>query len=77
MVPLPFSGEKKQALEEKISILPGGVCSLSGRFRNYIRIGCGHPFTEATDQGIQKLGRIIADLAAGSGPAGSQCLSDL
>jgi len=59
-------GIYRQALEEKISILPGSACSLSGGFRNYIRIGCGHPFTEATEQGIQKLGRIIADLAAGS-----------
>ncbi|MDM8539163.1 PLP-dependent aminotransferase family protein, partial [Desulfobacterales bacterium HSG17] len=48
----------KKALKHEISILPGIVCSVSDQFGNYIRIGCGHPFSEKTEKGIQKLGEL-------------------
>lgn len=51
----------KQALKNEISILPGIVCSVSGQFVNYIRIGCGHPFTQATEEGIKKLGELVEE----------------
>lgn len=55
----------QRALEHKISILPGTVFSASGQFRNFIRIGCGYPFTSRTANGIAKLGTIICQVAAG------------
>lgn len=48
----------QQALENRIAILPGAVCSVSGMFRNFIRIGCGAPFTNETERGIETLGRL-------------------
>jgi DNA-binding transcriptional MocR family regulator len=55
----------RQALDHKISILPGTVFSASGQFRNFIRIGCGYPFTKQTANGIAQLGSIIDQVAAG------------
>ncbi len=49
----------QKASENKISILPGVVCSVSGQFVSYIRIGCGHPFTELTEKGIETLGKLV------------------
>ncbi|GBC60327.1 PLP-dependent aminotransferase family protein [Desulfonema ishimotonii] len=49
----------EKALAHHISILPGTVCSVSGQFGNYIRIGCGHPFTDETEKGIETLGALI------------------
>jgi DNA-binding transcriptional MocR family regulator len=46
------------ALEEHISILPGGIFSVTGRYRNYIRINCGHSWTEAHDRALLTLGRL-------------------
>ncbi|MGE0086679.1 MAG: PLP-dependent aminotransferase family protein [Desulfococcaceae bacterium] len=48
------------ALEQNIAILPGAVCSAAGQFGNHIRIGCGHPFTDATEKGMETLGRLVA-----------------
>jgi len=51
----------QNALKRRISILPGVVCSVSGQFKNYIRIGCGHPFTAETEQAIKVLGELAND----------------
>jgi DNA-binding transcriptional MocR family regulator len=48
----------RKALEHRIAILPGVVCSVSGMFKNYIRIGCGAPFTAEVEGGIEILGRL-------------------
>ncbi len=53
------------ALENKISILPGTIFSTSGKFRNFIRIGCGYPFSKKTENAIDLLGSIIRDLGKG------------
>ena len=46
------------ALKRQISILPGVVCSVSGDFKNYIRIGCGQPFTDEMERAIRILGEL-------------------
>jgi len=51
------------ALSRNISILPGVVCSASGRFTDYIRLGCGHPFTPEMEKGVETLGQIVAENA--------------
>lgn len=50
----------RRALERRISILPGVVCGVSGDYAEYIRLGCGHPFTDKTEAGIQTLGELAA-----------------
>jgi DNA-binding transcriptional MocR family regulator len=46
------------ALAEHICILPGKIFSAAGRYRNYIRISCGHPWSEAHDRALLTLGRL-------------------
>jgi DNA-binding transcriptional MocR family regulator len=46
------------ALAEHISVLPGTIFSATGRYKNYIRINCGHRWTEAHDRALLTLGRL-------------------
>lgn len=48
----------RAALAENISILPGTIFSPTGRFRNCIRINCGHTWSEAHDRALLTLGRL-------------------
>ena len=48
-----------KALDHNISILPGRACAMGNQFENFIRIGCGHPFTEKMEKGIYELGEIV------------------
>jgi DNA-binding transcriptional MocR family regulator len=45
-------------LLERISILPGGLFSATGRYKNYIRINCGHVWTKSHDRALLTLGRL-------------------
>jgi DNA-binding transcriptional MocR family regulator len=51
----------KKALDHRISILPGVVFTSSGQFQDYIRIGCGFPFSKKMEQGVATLGTIVRD----------------
>ena len=46
------------ALAERISILPGAVFSSTVRYRNYMRLNCGHRWSDAHDRALLKLGRL-------------------
>ncbi|HEX4276915.1 MAG TPA: PLP-dependent aminotransferase family protein [Bryobacteraceae bacterium] len=46
------------ALAEHVSILPGTIFSATGRYRNYIRMNCGHRWSEAHDRALLTLGRL-------------------
>jgi DNA-binding transcriptional MocR family regulator len=48
-----------------ISILPGTACSMGNQFNNCIRIGCGFPFTENMEKGIETLGRLTKKMLYG------------
>ncbi len=48
-----------QAIEHKILIIPGIIFTNSKRYKNYIRISCGYPFTEEVRQGIITLGNLV------------------
>ncbi|HYT58526.1 MAG TPA: PLP-dependent aminotransferase family protein, partial [Haliangiales bacterium] len=50
----------QRALAEKISIAPGPIFSPTKKFRNFIRLSCGAPWSEAMDQALLKLGQLIA-----------------
>lgn len=55
----------QKALDHRIAIIPGGVCSNSGQFKNFIQISCGapYPYTAKVENGIATLGRIISKLS--------------
>jgi DNA-binding transcriptional MocR family regulator len=53
----------RAAVAEKISIVPGVIFSPSGKFGNYIRISCGHPWHDAIDRALVTLGRLCEKVA--------------
>ena len=55
----------RDAISENISITPGALFSSTGRFRNFLRLCAGQPFTDEIAQGIARLG----ELARGQRPA--------
>jgi DNA-binding transcriptional MocR family regulator len=52
----------RKALDHRISILPGRACAIGEQFDSFIRIGCGHPFTEKMEDGIATLGELTEAL---------------
>ncbi len=59
-LPAKTSGLKlyRAALAEHITILPGTLFSATGRYQNYIRINCGHTWSESHDRALLTLGRL-------------------
>lgn len=53
----------EQALKAGIRIAPGAMFSNSGRFDNFIRIGCGHAFTPELERALHRLGTLATTLA--------------
>ena len=48
------------AAEERcISIVPGRIFSAAKRYRNFIRLSFGHPWSEEMENGIETLGRLV------------------
>ncbi len=52
------------AIAENISIMPGDVFAAGRRYRNFIRLSFGHPWSDAMDKGIETLGRLVHEMAA-------------
>jgi DNA-binding transcriptional MocR family regulator len=52
----------KSALKYNISIGPGQIFSTDGRFKNFIRISFGIPFSREIDNSLRILGTLIKDL---------------
>ena len=50
-----------RALAEGISISPGPMFSARQRFRNYIRLNCGYPWSPRLDEAIRTIGRLAAE----------------
>jgi DNA-binding transcriptional MocR family regulator len=46
------------AIEENISIVPGSIFSAGQRYRNFIRLSYGHPWSDQIEAGISTLGRL-------------------
>ena len=51
-----------KALEHNIGITPGMLFSATRKFKNYIRINCGFPWTPETEEALEQLADIINDL---------------
>jgi DNA-binding transcriptional MocR family regulator len=53
----------ERALKDGISIAPGRIFSPASRYRNFIRLSFGHPWTDAIDEGLQRLGLWVSEMA--------------
>lgn len=51
-----------QAKAKSIGIVPGAVFSTQDKFTNYIRISCGHPWSERIDNGLNTLGKLATEV---------------
>ena len=49
----------QKARQQNISIMPGGICSTTDRYRHCLRLNCGLAWNKALEQSIMRLGRII------------------
>lgn len=47
------------AAEQGISIVPGDIFSADSRYRNFIRLSFGHPWSEAMEEGVATLGTLV------------------
>lgn len=48
------------ALEKSITICPGSIFSPTGRYRNFIRLSFGFPWSDAVEASIRTLGLLVA-----------------
>ncbi|ASJ76553.1 PLP-dependent aminotransferase family protein [Granulosicoccus antarcticus] len=48
----------RDAIAENISITPGALFSSTGKFRNFLRLCAGQPFSDEIARGIQRLGQL-------------------
>jgi DNA-binding transcriptional MocR family regulator len=52
---------QKHALTKRISVAPGSIFSENGgHYRNYIRLNCAIPWTEASRKALLQLARLVA-----------------
>jgi DNA-binding transcriptional MocR family regulator len=47
------------AMERSISIVPGDIFSAGSRYRNFMRLSYGHPWSDAMEEGIATLGKLV------------------
>ena len=48
-----------RAMAQGIGLTPGILFSSTRRYRNFIRLNCGYPVTEAIEDGVRRLGAMI------------------
>jgi DNA-binding transcriptional MocR family regulator len=48
------------AMASKISIAPGPLFSAKQKFKNFVRLNCGNPWSEAIENAVKILGQIIS-----------------
>ena len=51
-----------RAIEENISIMPGDVFAAGRRYRNFIRLSFGHPWSDQIDEGMDRLGGLVHEM---------------
>ncbi|MBI3558498.1 MAG: PLP-dependent aminotransferase family protein [Deltaproteobacteria bacterium] len=54
---------RKRALKEKISIAPGPIFSAKEKYRNFIRLNCGLPWTSEVERAVITIGQLARDMA--------------
>jgi len=55
-----------RSLQKNIGVTPGILFSATRRFKNYLRINCGFPWTETNQSAIETLGTIVSESLAES-----------
>lgn len=50
----------RKAVPSGIAFVPGEMFSASGNYRNYLRLACGHPWSERSEQALRTLGKLMA-----------------
>ena len=53
----------RTALASRIGIAPGIVFSAKADYRNFIRLSCGLPWNGTVERALEKLGRLVRELA--------------
>lgn len=53
----------RRARAERIGIAPGPMFTTTKRYRNCIRVGCGHLWSAKIEMGLMRLGQLSAELA--------------
>ena len=53
----------RRALAQKISIAPGPIFSAKQKYKNFIRLSCGLPWSEKIDGAVQRLGELARKIA--------------
>ena len=48
----------RRALQQKISIVPGPIFSAKQKYKNFIRLSCGLPWSEKIDRALQTLAEL-------------------
>jgi hypothetical protein len=54
----------RAALAARVAVVPGEVCSSTGRFRNCPRLSCALPWSDRVKHAVQGVGRICHELNA-------------
>lgn len=49
----------ESALRHRIGVTPGSLFSASGKYRNFIRLCAGHPWSEDMEKGVATLGALV------------------
>jgi DNA-binding transcriptional MocR family regulator len=52
-----------RALAENISLTPGMMFSATRKFRNFIRVNCGHPWGQRIEDAVVRLGELVDDMS--------------
>ncbi|OHC61349.1 MAG: GntR family transcriptional regulator [Rhodocyclales bacterium GWA2_65_19] len=50
----------RRAIAAGIAFVPGELFSASGQYRHCLRLACGQPWSERIDDGLRRLGQLIA-----------------
>jgi DNA-binding transcriptional MocR family regulator len=51
------------AREQRIAIAPGPMFTNTGRYRNFIRLNCGHRWSARLEAALARLGQLVHQLA--------------
>lgn len=49
----------EQAHRRGVSILPGSLCSVDGRYKHHVRLCCGHPWSPQLDKGVKVFANLL------------------
>ncbi|NJD36294.1 MAG: PLP-dependent aminotransferase family protein [Betaproteobacteria bacterium] len=50
----------RRAVKDGIAFVPGELFSASGQYRNCLRLACGQPWSERLEDGVRRLGMLVA-----------------